>query len=289
MLKSFSVTLCAAVVLTGCASLSLPSPSAPTLTAATDTAKAQQIAEHGLQKLSDDELDNANAYAEVALSVDPKNRLARQLAMKVALKTGNWAKAQSHIEFLSSDELDSEALGLIGLAYMSQNDPARARPLIETAFSERPDDWHLAYALSQIALKSGDDLAAESYLDMARSGATVPELIFQQRGDIYLFRRDYQSARQAYETAFSLSNGQIGDSLNYRLAVARSGSVSQALDGMAASPKATVLRELGRLSMQEDDHRSAVTYLKRARSVYPTYDPETERLLEEALTLADVS
>lgn len=289
MSKVFVLSVICTFLVSACASLPSDTFKRLDFLATTEPSKAQQIAEHGLHKFVEGDLVNSGAYADVALSMDSTNHLARRIALKVALNSGDWSAIQTHLQHLSADALDIETLGLLGIVFYEQGDMEGARPLLETAFSHDPEQWKLILTLSRLECEAGDLVSAQKYLDQANRNSESSAEVLMQQGNIYSLSGAYPAAQQSFEHALEVSDGQIGDGLNYRLSLARNGQILRALDGLGEKQKAVIFRELGRLAMRDEEKLKAVKYLKQAQSLFPKYDQDTERLLGKALRLPSVS
>lgn len=254
-----------------------------------DTGKAKQITRHGLLKYQNGDMENAAAYAEVSLSIDPKNVVARQLAAKTALINGDWKEANEHLYHLPTEALDAEMLGLLGVAYLEQGKVEEARPMLETALLAEPDNWRLALALSEIEYRADNLDAAQSYLERARINSEFKPYMDVQQGNIEFARANYDSALRYFELALRETDGELGDSLNYRLALAQTGRLSQALEGADSERRGLIFRELGRIAIADKRKFDAVRYLKQAQSLFPKHDDETEGLLGDALAIDGIS
>lgn len=121
-----------------------------------------------LQHLAQEKKDLAKKEAEEALKLDPESVPGHLALAKLALVDKNFASAQKELEkavALAQAEkvsavLLAECRGLLADAYMSQGMYAKARPLLDLARRERPDDASLHLLLGKAFLEEGKPVQA---------------------------------------------------------------------------------------------------------------------------------
>ena len=180
-------------------------------------------------------LVQAQSLLTKALQIDPGLRSARQNLARVYLRLSQPKKALDVLQpQLAEGSTDAEAFALAGEAQQRLGDAAAAEASFVRAAKINPDDSRVMTALALSRISRGDSISAFSELETASARtkdlyvdraivaarlrrnefdaalATIAAMekkqpntatVIELRGNVQLMRRDYASARRAYEEA----------------------------------------------------------------------------------------
>lgn len=275
----------ACLVMAGCASASLTDSRASSDLSAVERDQADQISNNAAKKYAAAAFKDAAAYAEVALSINPEDLLAHQVSAKLALRQDDMTLANRHLWHLSGDAVDSELIGLLGRAHFRQKDSIRAEPLLLKAIELDQTNTDAALTLAMLYRERGDTDAAQKYLDRAQQRGENSSIFSSEQALIFLATKRYDEAVQLFEAAYETDATKDVYDLSYRVALAKTGQINRAQDGLSSKQLSELFKTLGRMAVAERNQAEAVNYLKQSQTLAPKYDTETEQLLQDALRL----
>jgi tetratricopeptide (TPR) repeat protein len=154
-------------------------------------------------------LEDAQKEFEATLKLEPKDPPGHQNIGDIYFAKKDYDKAMSEYETcLKIDPRYSPAHSGMGMIFLAKGDTPRARPYLETAVKLDPDDANAQYSLAVIYVEQKEYDKAEQAIKMAQHSEKYnynsnPET-YSRLGTVYLLKRDFGKAEQAFLSALKL-------------------------------------------------------------------------------------
>ena len=221
-------------------------------------------------------------FGEIASKFEPERLETKVLLGKSYLALKEHHKAQKILTTVSESDLTGELLELRGISKFFALDYSAAKSDLEHALKLDETRWQGSAVLGRLAYQDGDIKNSQKWFDQAMKHTENERTVFNHQGFAYYEAGDWYKANEAFDRVFNPPNPDNPAHLAYRVSKAKTGDIAGALNLASDIESAELYRELGRIALESGDRVEAVKYLRRAKSLSPKYDTETERLLAAA-------
>lgn len=249
------------------------------------------------QSQLDELLDDARNYLELgygerayivsklAVKGSPNDLDAKYLLGQSALATNELKEAVDYLSIVQKQRSTADVEGLLGLALVRSGDIGEAKPFLMSSLAADRSQWRIAYSLANIERDIGNNERALELLNLAKIHTDKPALVEEAQGQIYLLIGESLKALELFKSVQMRTEGRMGGGVNYRKALAGSGMIDLALEGVDNTDSAKIHRYLAHRAIEKKQKSEAISYLKQAKLLFPRLDPETEDLMSQALAL----
>jgi Flp pilus assembly protein TadD len=271
--------LCAAVLLTGCATAK-PEPAAGPLVDPKTIDTALQQADQALAK---GDLATARKGYRRVLAVAPGTAAAQLGLGEIELVAGDPRQALDQFGSVAAADpsLRPGALQGQGLALIRLGRPEAALPLLKEAVTIDPGLWRAWNAMGSLEDSRGNWAAADEAYGHALSINPDAALVLNNMGVSKLMRRDYVAAEQVFAKALAADPDLDEAADNLRIAQAWQGRYNDAIAGAEADTLPKRLNDVGYVAMLRGDLAIAEMLFLKAISASPTYHKVAHQNLDQ--------
>jgi Flp pilus assembly protein TadD len=277
---SAAVLICAAVLLTGCATANPQGEAAPP---AANVAAVQTALAQADRALSKGDFSTARKGYRKVLAMAPGTAAAQLGLGEVELAAGDSRQALDNFNRVAETDpgLRPGALQGQGLALIRLGRPEAAMPILKEAVTLDPGLWRAWNALGSLEDAQHNWAAADDAYGRALALKPDAALVLNNMGMSKLIRRDYAGAEQTFAKALAMDPDLKEAAANLRLAQAWQGRYEEALRGGSEDGAAQRLNDVGYVAMLRGDLAIAEALFLRAISASPTYHEVAHKNLEE--------
>lgn len=221
-------------------------------------------------------------YSKMALDLSSDDQEALMLYAYAQLGMGNLDKAESLFEGLSTTAPGANVSQGYGLTRLAQGKIPSAQKWLNEAVSLDSNLWRSWNGLGvTYDMSKSWELAEQAF----KAGIAIAEnsiTVNNNLGLSYLRQKRLSEALIAFEKVQTQPGGKELSDLNYRTALALNGEMSRALSGSTDTETAQLYNNLAVIALDDGKPREAITHLKKAIAVSPSYYPSAEKNLEIA-------
>lgn len=271
--------LCAALLLTGCATAAPQPPAQP---AANPEAVQSALAQADAALLKGDLTTARNGYRRV-LAVAPGTTAAQLGLGEIELVAGDARQALDRFNTVATNDptLRPGALQGQGITLMKLGRPEAALPALKEAVTLDPGLWRAWNALGSLEDARHDWAAADEAYRNALAIKPDSAIVLNNVGVSKLMRREYAAAEQNFAKALAMDPGLDEAAANLRLAQAWQGRYEVAIQGASDKSLPQRLNDVGYVAMLRGDLVMAESLFIRAIAASPTYHAVAYKNLEE--------
>ena len=225
---------------------------------------------------------SAASYSKMALDLAPGDQEALTLYAYAQLGLNELEKAEDLFKKLSVTSPGAQVSQGYGLTLLAQSKSGEAQKWLNEAVRLDPNLWRSWNGLGVIYDMSESWVLAEQAFKAGIAVAEHNTTLNNNLGLSYLRQKRLTEALIAFENVQALPGGKDISDLNYRTALALNGNMDRALGGITDAETAQLYNNLGVIAIDDGKPREAITYLKKAINVSPSYYPNAEKNLEIA-------